>query len=94
MSIIQNLQFTTNYPKHLGKPVIHDLKCRSKNDDQVAACRYLVSGEDGSIMLLQQNKIRWIREESLSNIIALEMIELPLSDAEGVLESELNNKDG
>lgn len=38
--------------------------------------------------------IRWTREESLSKIVAVEFIDLPLSDAEGAIETELNSKPG
>lgn len=39
-------------------------------------------------------KIRWTREEALTQIVAVEMIDLPLSDSEGAIENELKNKDG
>lgn len=40
------------------------------------------------------DKIKFVREESLSNIAAVEMIDLPLSDAEGGIENEFNSKPG
>lgn len=43
---------------------------------------------------MQQGKIKWTRQEALARIVAIEMIDLPLSDAEGSIENELKNKDG
>ena len=39
-----------------------------------------------SIVLLQDGKIRWIREESLTNIDNVDFLDLVLSDAKGELE--------
>lgn len=39
-------------------------------------------------------KTKWVREEALASIVAIEMIDLPLADFEGSIESELQNKDG
>lgn len=45
-------------------------------------------------MLQFAGKMKWVREEALANIVAIEMIDLPLADFEGSIESELQNKDG
>lgn len=39
-------------------------------------------------------KIKWTREDSLANIAAIEIVDLPLSDSEGAIEDQLNNKNG
>lgn len=39
-------------------------------------------------------KAKWVREEALASIVAIEMIDLPLADFEGSIQSELQNKDG
>lgn len=41
-----------------------------------------------------EGKIKWTRQEALARIVAIEMIDLPLSDSEGSIENELKNKDG
>lgn len=45
-------------------------------------------------MLFNIGKIKWVREESLTKISAVEFIELSLSDAQGAIEEELNSGDG
>lgn len=39
-------------------------------------------------------KIKWIREESLSEIAAVEMVDLPLADSEGAIEKQLKSDNG
>lgn len=91
-SQIEELTSTASYPKTLGAPTILSTKCRGKTSNQPAVCRVLLKTEDGSVVLLQQGKIKWTREESLTNIDAVEFVDLTLSDAEGELEEELANK--
>jgi hypothetical protein len=70
-------------------------KCKSKRENvNQLACRFLLSTDDGAIVLLQQGKIKWIREEALTKIAAVEFLELSLSDAQGAMEEELNSADG
>lgn len=83
-----------HYPDSLGKPEIVSVKCRGKMDSQPPVCRVLLSTEDGAIVLMQQGKIKWTREEALATIVAVEIMDLPLSDAEGAIENELNSKEG
>lgn len=79
--------------EHLSRPQAADASCRkSKKGDLV--CRVLWTTEDGALLLSQGSKVKWTREESLANIVALEMIDLPLSDAEGSIEKQLKNKHG
>lgn len=91
---IEELSSTASYPKTLGTPKILAVRCREKTPSQPAVCRLLLGTEDGSIVLLQQGKIKWTREEALTDIDAVEFLDLTLSDEEGELESELANKDG
>lgn len=91
-SQIEELSSTASYPKTLGTPTILTTKCRGKTSNQPPVCRIVLKTEDGSIVLLQQGKIKWTREESLTNIDAVEFVDLTLSDAEGELEEELANK--
>lgn len=80
----------------MGIPELVDVKCTASNfeSSKQQICRILLKTSDGAIVLLQKGKIKWTREESLTDIAAVEMIDLPLSDAEGAIENELNSKDG
>lgn len=71
------------------------VKCKPKRDNiSHLVCRFLVATNEGTIALLQQGTIKWIREEPLTQISAVEFLDLTLSDAQGAIEEELNNKDG
>lgn len=78
---------------HLSRPEIMDASVRrNKRGDLVF--RVLWTTEDGALLLSQGNKLKWVREESLADIVAIEMIDLPLSDAEGAIEKQLKSKNG
>lgn len=64
-----------------------------------------LDGQDGSRVKVRlklytaylQNNIgpkTWIREESLANIAAIEMLDLPLLDNEGAIEKQLKSRNG
>ncbi|XP_072743819.1 ER membrane protein complex subunit 1 isoform X2 [Anoplolepis gracilipes] len=56
-------------------------------------CRHLLSSQDHSIALLQHNKLIWAREEALASIVAVEIIELPMSDRDQAIETEFDQKE-
>lgn len=56
-------------------------------------CRHLLSSQDHSVALLQHNKVVWTREEALANIVAVEIIELPMSDGDQAIETEFDQKE-
>ncbi|XP_076656000.1 ER membrane protein complex subunit 1 isoform X3 [Halictus rubicundus] len=56
-------------------------------------CRHLLCSEDHSVALLQHNKLIWTREEALASIVAVEIIELPMSDREQAIETEFDQKE-
>lgn len=68
--------------------------CKQKAAAAAPVCRVLLTTGDGALVLVQQGRTKWTREEALADIVAVEMIDLQLSDAEGSIESELKNKDG
>lgn len=57
------------------------------------ACRHLLHSEDDALSMLLQNKIQWTREESLANIAAVEIVELPMSDNDQAIETEFDQKE-
>uniref|UniRef100_A0A670Z5R5 ER membrane protein complex subunit 1 n=1 Tax=Pseudonaja textilis TaxID=8673 RepID=A0A670Z5R5_PSETE len=65
-----------------------------KKDDSVGY-RALVQTEDHLLLFLQQpGKIWWTREESLAEVVSLEMVDLPLTGAQAELEGEFGKKAG
>ncbi|KAL0117773.1 hypothetical protein PUN28_008875 [Cardiocondyla obscurior] len=55
--------------------------------------RHLLSSQDHSIALLQNNKLLWSREEALASIVAVEIMELPMSDRDQAIETEFDQKE-
>uniref|UniRef100_A0A803YN11 ER membrane protein complex subunit 1 n=1 Tax=Meleagris gallopavo TaxID=9103 RepID=A0A803YN11_MELGA len=63
-----------------------------KKDDSVGY-RALVQTEDHMLLFLQQpGKVVWSREESLAEVVSLEMVDLPLTGAQAELEGEFGKK--
>ena len=75
----------------MGAASIKAVKCRKKMD---AVCIILLDTEDDSLVLVHKGQLKWTREESLANVVTMEMVELPLSYLEGTIEDEFNSKDG
>ncbi|VDP18306.1 unnamed protein product [Schistosoma margrebowiei] len=54
--------------------------------------RLLLHTEDDAVQLIRQNgKQQWIREEALANIVAVEVIDLPVSEFQAKIEEEFNH---
>lgn len=67
-----------------------------KKDDSVGY-RALVQTEDHLLLFLQQlagKVVLWGREESLAEVVCLEMVDLPLTGAQAELEGEFGKKAG
>uniref|UniRef100_A0A8C5WC71 ER membrane protein complex subunit 1 n=1 Tax=Leptobrachium leishanense TaxID=445787 RepID=A0A8C5WC71_9ANUR len=63
-----------------------------KKDDSVGY-RALVQTEDNQLLYLQQpGKVLWQREESLADVVTMEMVDLPLTGAQAELEGEFGKK--
>ncbi|XP_030078280.1 ER membrane protein complex subunit 1 [Microcaecilia unicolor] len=63
-----------------------------KKDDSVGY-RALVQTKDHTLLFLQQpGKILWSREESLAEVVTMEMVDLPLTGAQAELEGEFGKK--
>lgn len=92
----QELAVLSDLPETLDNNLqILSVKCKPKRENpSQLACRFLLSTDDGAIVLAQQSKVKWIREEALTQIASMEFLDLTLSDAQGAIEEELNNKDG
>nr|CAD7259238.1 unnamed protein product [Timema shepardi] len=66
----------------------------SPRRDKGPCCKILISLEDHAIaLLLHPGKLVWVREEALSSIVAVEMLELPVSDTDAAIEQEFDHKE-
>ncbi|KAM3921250.1 ER membrane protein complex subunit 1 [Leptodactylus fuscus] len=74
------------------KPDAFYLQLFLKKDDSVGY-RALVQTEDNQLVFLHQpGKTLWLREESLADVITMEMVDLPLTGAQAELEGEFGKK--
>lgn len=74
------------YPLGLGAPHFVATSCKGTN------CDLLLSSSDNALTLvkLPEGKISWTREEALSHIVAVEFLELPVSDLDASIEHEFD----
>lgn len=73
-----------DYPIGLGAPIILAGQTRGAITD------LLLSTTDDALLIvrLPEGKILWTREEALSNIVAVEFLELPVSELDASIEKE------
>ncbi|XP_054637917.1 ER membrane protein complex subunit 1 [Dunckerocampus dactyliophorus] len=63
-----------------------------KKDDSVGY-RVMVQTEDHTLSFIQQPaRVMWTREESLSDVVTMEMVDLPLTGTQAELEGEFGKK--
>ena len=66
-----------------------------KRKDGVTGLRALVINEDHSLLMAQHSgAISWTREEALSNIRSVEMVDLPVSENQAKMEDEFGSREG
>lgn len=75
---------SVDYPLGLGGPYIVSGSCTGTQ------CHLLWSSTDDAAILVRfpEGKVIWVREEALSNVVAVEFLELPASELEVNLENE------
>ncbi|CAB3236109.1 unnamed protein product [Arctia plantaginis] len=92
-SEVKELQWSDRELK-LPDPEISSALCTKSSREQLV-CRILVTAADDSTHLIQQDgRVVWSREEALSNVVAVEFVELPVSDLDAAIESEFDQKEG
>uniref|UniRef100_A0A7M4FKS6 ER membrane protein complex subunit 1 n=1 Tax=Crocodylus porosus TaxID=8502 RepID=A0A7M4FKS6_CROPO len=85
---------TFNFEQSGARPEQLYIQVFLKKDDSVGY-RALVQTEDHMLVFLQQpGKVLWSREESLAEVVSLEMVDLPLTGAQAELEGEFGKKAG
>ncbi|CAK6951174.1 ER membrane protein complex subunit 1 [Scomber scombrus] len=75
-----------------GKPEKLYVQSFLKKDDSVGY-RVIVQTEDHTITFIQQpGRVMWTREEALSDVVTMEMVDLPLTGTQAELEGEFGKK--
>uniref|UniRef100_A0A1B6KS38 ER membrane protein complex subunit 1 n=1 Tax=Graphocephala atropunctata TaxID=36148 RepID=A0A1B6KS38_9HEMI len=63
--------------------------------DKTVTCQLLLSALDHSMAFAQvPGNLMWVREEALTSIVNMELVDLPVSDVEAAIEKEFNIKGG
>ncbi|EAT44875.1 AAEL003785-PA [Aedes aegypti] len=96
-SALEAIEFVADYGETFGSPDLIAVRCKTTGGNGPRgqlACRVLISSKDGALTLIQQGKAKWTREEALADVETADFLDLTLSDAEGAIEEELNNKNG
>lgn len=77
----------------LTSATISSLFCVPRKDKSVV-CQLLLSSDDYAIIFAHSTgKILWVREEALSQIVTVELLDLPASDTEVAIEKEFDSKE-
>ncbi|XP_017273399.1 ER membrane protein complex subunit 1 isoform X2 [Kryptolebias marmoratus] len=75
-----------------GKPERLHVQAFLKKDDSVGY-RVMVQSEDHALTFIQQpGRVMWTREEALSDVVTMEMVDLPLTGTQAELEGEFGKK--
>ncbi|XP_056451742.1 ER membrane protein complex subunit 1-like [Gadus chalcogrammus] len=75
-----------------GKPEKLYIQAFLKKDDSVGY-RVMVQSEDQTLTFMQQpGRVMWTREEALSDVVTMEMVDLPLTGTQAELEGEFGKK--
>lgn len=75
-----------------GKPEKLYVQAFLKKDDSVGY-RVMVQTEDHQLTFIQQpGRVMWTREEALSDVVTMEMVDLPLTATQAELEGEFGKK--
>uniref|UniRef100_A0A672G0Y0 ER membrane protein complex subunit 1 n=1 Tax=Salarias fasciatus TaxID=181472 RepID=A0A672G0Y0_SALFA len=75
-----------------GKPEKLSIQAFLKKDDSVGY-RAMVQTEDHTLTFIQQpGRTVWTREEALSDVVTMEMVDLPLTGTQAELEGEFGKK--
>ncbi|XP_034001106.1 ER membrane protein complex subunit 1 isoform X2 [Trematomus bernacchii] len=75
-----------------GKPEELYVQAFLKKDDSVGY-RVMVQTEDHTLTFIQQpGRVMWTREEALSDVVTMEMVDLPLTGTQAELEGEFGKK--
>ncbi|KAM3872411.1 ER membrane protein complex subunit 1 [Diretmus argenteus] len=75
-----------------GKPEKLYVQAFLKKDDSVGY-RVIVQTEDHTLTFIQQpGRVVWTREEALSDVVTMEMVDLPLTGTQAELEGEFGKK--
>ncbi|XP_029994937.1 ER membrane protein complex subunit 1 isoform X2 [Sphaeramia orbicularis] len=81
-----------NMDPYGGKPETLYVQAFLKKDDSVGY-RAIVQTEDHTLTFLQQpGRVMWTREEALSDVVTMEMVDLPLTGTQAELEGEFGKK--
>ena len=85
--IVKHVGGAVTLPSHVGAPQLFAIYLLKKQQGDLSY-RFLISTEDHALLYGSRREIYWCREESLTSIIQVEMVDLPVTEAEVSIEEE------
>lgn len=80
-------------PAHVGHIENVFINFYLKRSDPIGYRALVTTSDDSLLMISQPTRMAWSRDESLSNVVAVEMMDLPLSDIEANIELEFEESE-
>ncbi|RUS77416.1 hypothetical protein EGW08_014819, partial [Elysia chlorotica] len=92
---IEDLSQTFPFAHYHGHPIkmYPFLFTKKKDSSNKPACKLIFASQDYSLHFVQKNKPQWRREESLSYILTVQMVDLPVSENQAKFEDEFGTKE-
>jgi len=85
--IMKDVGGRVTLPSQVGAPQLFSIYLLKKQQGDLSY-RFLISTEDHALLYGSRKEIYWRREESLTSIIQVEMVDLPVTEAEVSIEEE------
>lgn len=92
---LEDLSQTFPFAHYHGHPtkMYPFLFTKKKDSTNRPACKLIFASQDFSLHFVQKNKAQWRREESLSYILTVQMVDLPVSENQAKFEDEFGTKE-
>lgn len=91
-SSLKELSHKITYPKSYGQPIKYDALLFTKKDGHVGY-KAIIRSEDYTLHLVHKaGRIAWRREEALAYILAVEMVDFPVSESQAKFEDEFGSQ--
>ena len=88
--VLQDVSGKLKLPEQVGSPNLFSTYLMKKQNGELSY-RYAISTTDDSLLYGSKKEVYWSREESLTSIIQVEIVDLPVSSIEASIEEEFGS---
>ena len=86
---ISDITLTVPFAHYHGSPLkMYPFLFSKKKDGNKPGVKVIFAAQDFSVHFAQKNKASWRREEALASILAVQMVDLPVSESQAKFEDE------